>query len=289
MSTYTLLFQKTVKQLRKEFPISVPWSKILKKPLKIASEAKSMVQLNKSFKLLMKSLHKYDGHCYFVPAKRKKKTLRKTNKPTVKQYGEIGYIKVLGFDGNNSEEMKRYAKFIQKGIFRIGAKNWILDLRHNGGGNLYAMLLGISPFLIDNKVMGTLVLKNESTSHFLINYGIKYAKGKVYFGKKIMGMAEHCKKIKYSKIAILVGPKTKSSGELLAMCLQSNKNVKIFGKNTARACSNMSIHHLPDGSFITYPTMVGVDQSGKRFTKGIKPNVITNKPVTVAKSWLMSK
>ncbi len=290
MNTYKPLFQKVVSKLKKEIPIrSIPWTKVLKEPLKIVSEAKSIDQLNRSFKLLMKSLHQYDGHCYFVPSKRKKKVLKKEDVPVVRQDVGIGYIRIPTFSGTSSKEIKRYARHLQKGISKSNVNKWIFDLRHNGGGNLYAMLLGLNSFLIDNQVMGTLVPKNGTISHFLKNYGIKYSKGKVYFGKKIMGSTKHCKKINYSKIAVLVDPKTKSSGELLAMCLQSSKNIKIFGKNTAGACSNMNIYSLSDKSFITYPTMIGVDKNGKRFTKGINPNIITNKPISLARSWLKSK
>ena len=63
----------------------------------------------------------------------------------------IGYVSVTAYNGNsNDSDGKAFAQEIQNQIItndHVDLKGWIVDLRGNGGGNMYPMLAGVGPIL----------------------------------------------------------------------------------------------------------------------------------------------
>jgi carboxyl-terminal processing protease len=64
--------------------------------------------------------------------------------------GAIGYLSVPSMAGNDAE-LRAYATELQEAMRRIDSGTpvcgWVVDLRGNGGGSIFGMLLGLGPLL----------------------------------------------------------------------------------------------------------------------------------------------
>ena len=63
---------------------------------------------------------------------------------------DIGYVRVASFGGTDAAAVRSFADPVQNQIQvsdRPGLAGWIVDLRGNGGGNVWPMLAGVGPVL----------------------------------------------------------------------------------------------------------------------------------------------
>ena len=65
--------------------------------------------------------------------------------------GRIGYISIPAYGSINKEAGEQFAQHIQDLIRTLDTQNqisgWIVDLRGNGGGNMYPMMAGLKPLI----------------------------------------------------------------------------------------------------------------------------------------------
>ncbi|WP_416447013.1 S41 family peptidase [Leucobacter sp. HNU] len=75
--------------------------------------------------------------------------------PTVRYDGRLGIVTVPGFSSVHADEQERYLRAAGE-IFASeqasSACGWVIDVRHNGGGLGWAMILAVSPLLDDGTV-----------------------------------------------------------------------------------------------------------------------------------------
>ncbi len=75
-----------------------------------------------------------------------------------------------------------------------------------------------------------------------------------------------------AKVAVLLGPRTASSGEAVAVAYVKRQNTRSFGTPTRGLASANSQFKLPDGSAIFLTTAVDVDRSGQEVGKHVVPD-----------------
>lgn len=173
----------------------------------------------------------------------------------------IGYISVPWISTSDSAICRLMADSLQSIIGRLadqGATRWIIDLRRNSGGNCWPMLAGIGP-LLGNGVCGYFVRQGRVTS-------IRYQDGKALHNNTMM-----CKTNKpvmlsdnqRQQIVILTGPKTSSSGEILALAFKGMPNVRLMGEPTAGLTTANTTYDLFDGSTLVLTICQEADRTGK--------------------------
>lgn len=211
----------------------------------------------------------------------------------------LGYINILPFiDSRRSlhETLKKGAKYINKNIQSIKTqdskklKGWVIDLRMNNGGNMWPMLISLTPFL-----------ENEILGHFLIKekwHEWSKKENQIFDGssnktkKFIDGALEYNLKNKNLKIAVLVNGNTASSGEAAAIALMSNPNVKFFGDNTAGYTTSNSTIALKNNNILILTSGVMADYTKKEYWNGVKPNFKISKKDNIKNEileWLSHK
>jgi hypothetical protein len=182
----------------------------------------------------------------------------------------IGYISVPWISTSDSAICILMADSLQSLISRLadqGATRWIIDLRKNSGGNCWPMLAGIGP-LLGNGVCGYFVRQARVTS-------IRYQDGKALHNNTIM-----CKTNKpviltdnqRQQIVVLTGPKTSSSGEILALAFKGMPNVRLMGEPTAGLTTANTTYDLFDGSTLVLTICQEADRSGNICEGRIVPN-----------------
>lgn len=212
----------------------------------------------------------------------------------------IAYLRVPGFNAYGTEQVNAYAQALYDSLVSLRRKNMrsiIIDLRLNGGGNLYPMLTGLSPLLGKN-IVGYEVdpdageTRTWETREGQFNLG-NYTTAQIMFKKgfNLVGM----------KVALLIGPVTRSSGSMVAIAFKQRPHTIFIGEPTAEGYTtsnnyfqfapnlvfNFATHHVADRSHYLYKVNVTPDimvKGGDEFDK-----LIADKKIIAALNWLQLK
>lgn len=203
----------------------------------------------KALKIALKNLN--DSHSFIVPPYAIKKiaqtpTLVNKIEPSVEVKNGIGIVKIPGYyqiDPNDYFSPQWVEKFHQKLNAQIKAvtKGWIIDLTENDRGSIYPML-GACSLFFQNKHLGGYFLIEENAKPLIQK--ITFENGKLEID--IEGYQYPQMKLSKLPAMVLIGPNTASSGELLALALKRQPQVKLIGQPTyGIATVNMQMK-LPD-------------------------------------------
>lgn len=140
---------------------------------------------------------------------------------------KVGYLRIPGLPmGDNvkmSEEIRnKVCEFKQQ-----KAKYWIVDLRYNGGGNVYPMMEGLGSLIGDGTIAKISDFEGKTTSNWTIRDADFY-----YDDYLAADLPNNCKFEKLPKVAVLISQYTASSGEAVAVAFKERPNTKFFGAKT---------------------------------------------------------
>jgi C-terminal processing protease CtpA/Prc len=185
--------------------------------------------------------------------------------------GNIGYIQIPGFMGIDGRAQK-FARQIQDKIKELDKNNiqfWIVDLTCNSGGTVMPMLCGIGP-LLGEGVAGFLVNRENIYSKWAYSKGIA-----VYDDSKYqMKLADPYRlKTKIKKLAVIIGRKTASAGEALAVSFKGTKNSCFIGQPTSGCSTGTCGFKLSDGAVILFANSKFVDRNKHIYGVPIQPDI----------------
>lgn len=203
------------------------------------------------------------------------------SKTLIESINNIGYIKINSFRASRNSLKETISKakiYINKRIETIKSqdkdnlKGWVIDLRNNSGGDMWPMIISLTPFLKDG-VLGY-TIKNEKENIWKKENDLIYYKSinktKKYLGKdKSLG---YNLKNENLKIAILVNERTSSSGEATAIALMNNQNVKFFGTKSFGYTTNNTSIEMKNGDFLVLTTGIWKNFKREEFKTGIIPD-----------------
>lgn len=270
------------------------WREIDREVAQISATIESIDSLEKIFRYFTTQLRKAgDKHSFFLMEKRvdKIKGASQEGKQAESKYLEngVGYIKVPALLTFVGEKDKDFADNIRKQIQTLDSVHtitgWVVDLRHNTGGNMWPMLAGLNALTEDGTV-GYFVYpaSKKSIPWKSTNGSITYT-----------GLKVDTYKIKNPqvKIAILIDSLTASSGEMTAISFSGLPNVRFFGTPSGGyTTANITIP-LMYGNILNLAASYVADRNHKEFKDKIIPDeMITstdkNKDETleIATKWL---
>lgn len=178
--------------------------------------------------------------------------------------GDLGYLWVPGHLSFDEESPLRFAAEIARGVHELqGCRGIVLDLRQNGGGNMWPMLAGLGP-LLGAEVVG---------SSDIWWYRNSEAGQGDYPGTKV----EPPHAASFAKdlpIAILTSRWTGSSGEATLVAFLGRPHVRTFGQPTAGLSTGNSSIPLADGAILLLTTSVYADRTGQLYGHEIQPDVL---------------
>lgn len=183
----------------------------------------------------------------------------------------IGYLHLKSFISGDSIAIQKYADSLQykiKSIDNTNLKGWVLDLRKNSGGNCWPMLAGLGPLLGDG-ICGYFIGNNKTKSSWFYNYGKSGINSKTIVQ---VSRTPHQLFNSSNPIAILTGPETGSSGEIVVTAFHNKSNTKSFGEPTAGLTTGNADFELSDGSMIFLATSIYADRQEEVFTNRIQPD-----------------
>ncbi|MGE6394613.1 S41 family peptidase [Chryseobacterium scophthalmum] len=190
---------------------------------------------------------------------------------------KYGYILMpnISFDDFSSENVHKIAQPLYDKIAELKMNNklegWIVDLRFNTGGNSAPMLLALYDLLGDNMVWGTLGIDKKLINSTKLNKGV-YDQGE----KKSAYIKPKGELIDKSKVAILIGGLTASSGEVTALAFKGRANTIFIGEKTLGKTTSNMVVTLPFDAIMPMSTGYDCDRNGNYY-KQIPPDIIISK------------
>ncbi|WTT98070.1 S41 family peptidase [Streptomyces sp. NBC_00076] len=149
---------------------------------------------------------------------------------------------------------------------RPRACGWVVDLRRNGGGNMWPMLAVVGPILGDGEV-GMFVDADGKKSVWTIeDGGPRYAGSSAgWGGGEPVGNAD-------APVAVLTGGMTASAGEAVVVAFRGRPDTRFFGERTAGVPTGNEAHRLSDGAILNLTEVKDADRSGRTYEAPIPPD-----------------
>lgn len=161
---------------------------------------------------------------------------------------------------------------------------WIVDVRDNAGGDMSPMLEGLHPLLGDGVVGGSVERDGTRMQIALSNGTVSVG----HRGETSTTASAHSD----DPVAVLQGPRTGSSGEVVVIAFKGRANTRSFGTPTAGYSSGNQTIRLYDGTEMLLTTAVLVDRDGNSFNGGPVPvdkRASEDKAEQAAKAWLRTR
>ena len=218
--------------------------------------------------------------------------------------GNIAYLLIPMRPAGTYDQLAEYALSIRVQLADLEShtpppRGWIIDLRLNGGGTVWPMLVGLAPLLGDGPQLTSLSAGNTVTATFGLT-GYTAWLDDATRGRSIVFEIDSAKPppLTPRPIAVLIGPWTMSSGESLAITLQSLATTRTFGEPTAGLTTVTQTYTLSDRSTLILPTAQMGDRAGKAVVGKLTPTepvelgpwpTPTDATANAARVWLLAK
>ena len=244
----------------------VEWTMVEPEVRLIAAGAAKSADTYPAIQYLLASLN--DRHSFLMPpaATAEFRTGGAANPPIdVKALGDrIGYLNVPAYSGGEEKAMRDFAvkahEQIAATLDRAGC-GWIVDLRGNGGGNMWPMLGGLKPFLGDEP-LGTFVSRESTSPPWKAGDAVS------------VELPASLRALEHAWIAVLTGPRTGSSGEAVTISFKGRPRTRSFGQPTFGLSSANGNFALPDGAMILLTTAIEADRTGRQYGEKVDPDEI---------------
>lgn len=196
-----------------------------------------------------------------------------------RDWGVVGFVFMP--QGRRSDT---FAASFQAGLAELATARpcgWVVDLRGNGGGNMWPMLAGLGPLLGDGVVGGSIDadgarsawIYRDGAAIYRDTSGGEQAFARVTEPLRLEGAT--------TPIAVLHDRGTASSGEAMAIAFRGHPETRSFGERTYGASTSTRGVRLADGANMVVATDVFVDRNGTAYRAGVEPDEVVPPPDTV--------
>lgn len=255
---------------------TVNWDEVKEQAYWQASLAQNVLDLRPVFQYLLETLH--DAHGRFILQNRPIAWYHGDPEPYQQhidpkvwaviqsgkypfQYamlpGNTGYLRIPGIPMGDNAQLAAPIQAAVCSLQTLGARQWIVDLRYNGGGNMFPMLGGLAGLFGDGDLGGSM----EATDTRFSTWTIK--NGDVYYNNLLQADVNNpCPGDSLAKVAVLTSRYTVSSGEVLAVAFKGRPNTRFIGEHTAGFTTETNWVTLPGGVVMSLSVSYFVDRQG---------------------------
>lgn len=215
---------------------------------------------------------------------------------------KYGYIRVPTYapvNGGTTAQATAFADTLQALVRATDAKlpcGWVVDLRHNSGGNMWPMLVGIGPIVGEGDNLGAFVDANGTITKWY--YAAGAAGTTNGLTRQISAAVDRAPYVLHSAnppVAVLTDGRTASSGEAITVAFRGRPGARSFGAPTNGLPTANSAHALSDGAVIWLMVALDMDRTGLQYVDPISPDqsipttaapATDDNVVTTAMAWL---
>ena len=180
---------------------------------------------------------------------------------------KVGYLRISGLPMGDNVKMSEEIRNAVCSLKNQKAKHWIVDLRYNGGGNMYPMMEGLGSLIGDGIVGKVADYKGNTLSTWTIKDADFY-----YDSYLAADLPNNCKFEKSPKVAVLISQYTASSGEAVAVAFKGRPNTKFFGLDTAGLVTVTDWTPINTDLFASISVGYYADRNGKVYRNFVEPD-----------------
>lgn len=203
--------------------------------------------------------------------------------------GQQGRWPVLALDGFmhiDAERSRLAAQAIRSATRAAMARSpcgLMLDLRGNHGGNMYPMLMGVAPLLEPTPQQPLLSFQSRGQPlQALTLEGVNEVLGKTWPQGSGLDYRPYA-----GRVAVLLGPGTASSGEMVAIAAQGEDRWRSFGQATAGYTTGNVVVPLSNGGLLALTTSRVLTRRGLPVQGALQPDVSVEDDASLsAARWL---
>jgi hypothetical protein len=198
----------------------------------------------------------------------------------------IGYVRVPSFSGS-AAEATQLANMIQRSIReadRDGLVGWIVDVRGNGGGNMWPMIAGVGPVLGDG-VAGHFI----EPGAFPVAWGYRPGAAWSEEGSGQQVSEPYRLRRERPRVAVLTDGAIASSGEAVVIAFKRRPDTRSFGTPTCGLSTANQAFPMDDGALLLLSVAVMADRERTPYGDSVVPDehfVDTGEAVQRAIAWL---
>ncbi|MCC4617779.1 S41 family peptidase [Xanthomonas campestris pv. asclepiadis] len=190
----------------------------------------------------------------------------------------IAYLEVPGLMTSSKEVSSAYETSLATALDQAAAQascGWIVDVRNNTGGTMWPMINGLHPLLGD-AVLGNFVDAAGKRSPW-----------------RARSSARATASLQIDRpVAILIGSRTASAGEMVAISFRGRANTRSFGQPSAGQTTGNRSVELPGGAVLAIAASYTQDRNGHRNDGRLQPDVLLDSQVDMidaAAQWLRTQ
>lgn len=269
--------EQAIRQIRSDALAAdgIDWDSEQRKALQIAGRGGRLSDLDEALHGLVLTLRERDGHSFYLPAATARGLRGPVGAaPLVEVRASERDVQVLAVNAWASLNEAENAKAAEAGAALLTAAlerqpcGVVIDLRENGGGNMYPMLGALAPLLPPGD-LGYFQTRDGQRSAWPVPPRAPLAR--------------------QVAVAVLIGPGTASSGEFVAIGLRLASTVRFFGAATAGLTTANSVHPLPHGGMLALTVASTLDAKLRPVHGRLAPDEDHTEPLAPAADWVLQQ
>jgi hypothetical protein len=281
----------------------VDWAGVRKESLALAGAARSTRDTYPAIRHALSALG--DHHSFLnapVPASGTSPQVRRNRPPSALEVGGwLGIVELPTLPGPSDAlpDGRHYADVLHREIARVESLTprcgWMVDLRQNQGGMGWPMLAAAGPILGEGEA-GTWIFRGGARASW------SYVSGQALQAEDVIAEVENPHRLAQPSgpVAVLIGARTASAGEFIAMAFKGRPATRFFGEPTAGVPTGNEGISLPDGATLFLTTAIGADRSGRTYEDRILPDmevqsvsnrdgILNDAVIAAAMEWLLAQ
>lgn len=269
--------------------LTIDWTNFRTRVFAAAGDAQTIADLLPAIRVAIELLA--DGHSsYRTPSGTVIFVPRRTcSAPTVAEAvvpTNVGYVRIGAFSGS-SAEATAFADAIQERIRaadRDDLLGWVVDLRGNGGGNMWPMVAGVGPILGES-VVGYFIDPIGAETNWEYRAGASWNGG--FLIQRVT--TPYRLRREQPRVAVLSDNRIASSGEATLIAFRQRPNARSFGQPTCGLSTANRTTPLSDGATLTLTVSTMADRNKNRYGDQVMPDEMIADPagtVTRAVEWI---
>jgi hypothetical protein len=258
----------------------VDWATLRAQALEHARGAATPADAHLAVRFALRELG--DGHSYLQSAAATRalastavanaRTGAPLTAPEARRLGaSLGYVSVPSFAGGTPAQQVEFAEKLKNEIQATDGAlvcGWIVDLRQNTGGNLWPMLAGLGPLLGEGELAASVYPDGRRVP-------VWHRGGQAGLGDYTQLRVRSPYSVDAGvPAAVLLGPATASSAEILAVALRSRPATRSFGAPTRGLSAGNRIFSLADGASLVLTVAATIDTEGRVYAGPIVPDEV---------------
>jgi len=199
----------------------------------------------------------------------------------------VGYVRVASFTGNGATAVA-FANEIQQAIAaadRDDLQGWIVDLRGNGGGNMWPMIAGVGPILGEG-VLGYFIDPLGAESAW------EYRAGASRLNGSTQTRVDRAYQVRRPapRVAVLTDIAVASSGEAVVVAFRLRPDTRSFGAATCGLSTSNQLFPLSDGGALLLTVALMADRGHNGYGVPVPPDELVDADQVVERAidWLQT-